>query len=129
MPAAVVLPEPCRPQSRITVGGLAANVSFVPAAPSSSVSSSSTIFTTCWPGVRLDEHLLSDRALAHGGDERLDDAEVDVGLEQREADLAHGAIDVLGAERAARAQVAEGGLQFVRKRLEHAGRMVAARGR
>ena len=30
LPAVVVLPEPCRPQSRITVGGLAAKVSFVP---------------------------------------------------------------------------------------------------
>ena len=57
------------------------------------------------------------------------DAEVDVGLEQREADLPHGAIDVLGAERAARAEVAERGLQFVGEGLEHAGRMVAARGR
>jgi hypothetical protein len=80
-------------------------------------------------GRQAPEHLLADRALAHCADERLDDAEVDVGLEQGEADLAHRAIDVLLAERAARAEVAEGGLQFVGKRLEHAGRMVAARGR
>ncbi len=72
------------------------------------------------------EHLLADRALAHGGHERLDHAEVDVGLEQGEADLAHRAVDVVRTQRSARAQVAQGGLQFVRKRLEHAARMVPA---
>ena len=76
-------------------------------------------------GRQARQHLLADGALAHGGDERLDDAEVDVGLEQGEPDLAHRAIDVFLAQRSARAQVAQGGLQFVRKRLEHAGRMVA----
>src|SRR5512133_1106720 len=51
--AAVVLPEPCRPASRITVGGLPANASLESPDPISAVSSSWTIFTTCWPGVRL----------------------------------------------------------------------------
>ena len=53
MPHAVVLPEPCRPAIRITVGGRLANESPEPAVPMSAVSSSCTIFTTCWPGVRL----------------------------------------------------------------------------
>ncbi len=48
---AVVLPEPCRPAIRITVGGLEENASSREAPPISSVSSSSTILTTCWPGL------------------------------------------------------------------------------
>ena len=50
--AAVVLPDPCRPARRITVGGRA-NARRESPVPMSSVSSSWTIFTTCWPGVRL----------------------------------------------------------------------------
>ena len=69
LPAAVVLPEPCRPASRIVVGGLGANASCEEPEPMSSVSSSWTIFTTCWPGVRLLQDVLAERALAHVGDE------------------------------------------------------------
>ncbi len=47
------MPEPWRPARRITVGGRPANASFELPAPMSWVSSSWTIFTTCWPGVRL----------------------------------------------------------------------------
>ena len=71
-------------------------------------------------GCQAREHLLADRALAHGGDERLDHAEVDVGLEQGEPDLAHRPIDVFLAQGSTRAQVAQRGLQLVGKRLEHA---------
>src|SRR6266542_4483413 len=51
--AAVVLPEPCRPASRITVGGRPAKASRESPPPITAVSSSWTIFTTCCPGVRL----------------------------------------------------------------------------
>ena len=44
------------------------------------------------------QHLLAERPLAHAGDEVADDREVDVGLEQREADLAHRARDRLLVE-------------------------------
>ena len=64
MAAVVVLPEPWRPASRMTVGGRPANASFELPEPMSAVSSSCTIFTTCWPGVRLFCDLLADRALA-----------------------------------------------------------------
>ena len=47
IPAALVLPEPWRPQSRITVGPLPANASRESPDPISAVSSSWTIFTTC----------------------------------------------------------------------------------
>ena len=49
--AVVVLPEPCRPASRMTVNF--PNASPDSPSPISSVSSSWTTFTTCWPGVRL----------------------------------------------------------------------------
>ena len=54
------------------------------------------------------QHLLAERTLAHALDEGADDLEVDVGLEQREADLAHRARDRLLVEAPALAQVAEG---------------------
>ena len=50
--AAVVLPEPCRPAIMITVGGLAEKLSGAALPPIRLVSSSATIFTTCWPGLR-----------------------------------------------------------------------------
>ena len=55
------------------------------------------------------EHFLIDRAIAHAIDERLDDLEVDVRLEQRHPDLAQRRFD--------------GGLRqpdFAPKRAEHA---------
>jgi hypothetical protein len=44
------------------------------------------------------EHVLPHRAVAHAIDERLDDLEVDVGLEERETDLAQRSLDVLGRQ-------------------------------
>ena len=60
--AAVVLPDPWSPARRITVGGRP-NASRESPEPMSAVSSSWTIFTTCWPGVRLFEDVLAERAL------------------------------------------------------------------
>ena len=56
---------------------------------------------------------LADRALADALDELLDDLEVDVRLEQREADLAHRARDRFVVELAALPKVAERALQAV----------------
>ena len=108
----VVLPEPWRPAIRITVGGFP-NASRESPRPISAVSSSWTIFTTCWPGVEALQHLLAARALPDLGDEVLDDLEVDVGLEQREPDLAHRLRDRLLVEAALAAKVAEGVLELV----------------
>ncbi len=44
------------------------------------------------------QHVLSERAIAHAVDERLDDLEVDVGFEQRETDLAERSFNVLGRQ-------------------------------
>ena len=117
--AAVVLPEPWRPASRITVGGRP-NASCESPEPISAVSSSWTIFTTCWPGVEALQHVLRRaRAPCTPRDEVLDDLEVDVGLEQREADLAHRLRDRLLVEAAAAAEVAEGRLELVGEGVEH----------
>ena len=59
------------------------------------------------------QHLLAERALAHVSDEVADDLEVDIGLEQREPDLAHGARDLLFVELPALAEVAKGVLEPV----------------
>ena len=59
------------------------------------------------------QDLLAEGALAHLGDEALDDLEVDVGLEQREPDLAHRARDRLLVELPPPAEVAEGALEPV----------------
>ncbi len=48
---AVVLPDPCSPAITITVGGRGEKEMPAEAPPISFVSSSSTIFTTCWPGL------------------------------------------------------------------------------
>ena len=70
-------------------------------------------------GLEALQHVLAERALADRGDELLDDLEVDVGLEQREADLARRARDGLLVEAGAAAEVAEGVLEAVGERVEH----------
>ena len=64
-------------------------------------------------GVEALQDVLAGRALAHLRDEVLDDLEVDVGLEQREPDLAHRLRDRLLVEAALAAEVAEGVLELV----------------
>src|SRR5581483_7811400 len=66
------------------------------------------------------QHVLPERAFAHARDEVLDDREVDVRLEERETDLAHRLRDRLLVEPAALAEVAEGRLELVAERVEHA---------
>ena len=102
---AVVLPEPCRPAMRITVGGRGENVTPADAPPIRAASSSLTILTTCWPGLSWPSDVGAEAALLDGRRELLDDLEVDVGLEQREADLAHRLVDVVLGQRAAGADV------------------------
>src|SRR5260370_17335699 len=53
--ASVVLPEPCRPASMITVGGTLANRSRRSSPPRMPTSSSLTILTTCWAGFSAPE--------------------------------------------------------------------------
>ena len=69
--------------------------------------------TTCWPGIQLADDVGPERTLLDGVGEALDDLEVDVGLEQREADLAHRGVDVVLGQRAAAADVGQGRLELL----------------
>src|SRR5277367_2533824 len=55
LPASVVLPEPCRPASITTVGGVFANASWRVCPPRMPISSSLTILTTCCAGLRAPD--------------------------------------------------------------------------
>ena len=61
------------------------------------------------------------RALLDPVDEVAGDAHVDVGLEQRDAQLTRDFVDVLVGELAAAAQLAEDAVETVGERLEHCG--------
>ena len=50
LPDVVVLPEPCRPAIKITVGGCEANLKRAVSLPRMAINSSRTIFTTCSEG-------------------------------------------------------------------------------
>ncbi len=51
----------------------------------------------CSDGIDAGEHVLAERLGLDAGDEVGDDVEVDVGFEERPADLAQAFVDVLGA--------------------------------
>ena len=65
------------------------------------------------------QHLGAERACLHAHEELLDDLEVDVGLEQREADLAQRLVEILLGEDPAVAQARENALELVGERVEH----------
>ena len=87
--------------------------------PSASTSASWTIFTTIWPGVTLLSTALADGAFAHLGDEILHHRQRDIGLEQRDAHLAQGRVDIGLAQRAAPRQPSEDIAQPFGQPLEH----------
>ena len=70
-------------------------------------------------GRQAGEDVGPDRPLADARDEVLDDLEVDVRLEQRQADLAHRGIDVGLADPAAAGQGAERLAQPLAEGVEH----------
>ena len=90
------------------------------APPSTSTISSRTMRSTAWSGVRLFRIVLAHRTRAHALDELLGDAEVDVGLEEREADLAQRGVDLGLAEDTLPAEGPEDPLEPFAERLEHA---------
>ena len=69
-------------------------------------------------GDRL-QHLGAVGPLAHARDEVADDAEVDVGLEQRDAHLAQGGIEVGLGDASAAAEPGEGGLESFAEGVKH----------
>src|SRR5919204_36161 len=70
-------------------------------------------------GVELPDDVGAQAALLDRRGELLDDLEVDVGLQQREADLAHGLVDVVLGQRAAAADVGQGLLELLGEGVEH----------
>ncbi|OPZ51728.1 MAG: hypothetical protein BWY91_02610 [bacterium ADurb.BinA028] len=64
-------------------------------------------------------HLGAQRSLADRRDERLDDGQGDIGVEQRHPDVAQGRVDVVLGEAPLAAQVAEGRGQPVGQVVEH----------
>ena len=119
LPLVVVLPEPCRPAIRMTVGGCEANLKRAVSLPSSAISSSRTILITCSDG---DSAVSTSVPIAFArmcSIRSLDHIEVDVGLEQRHADLAQSLGDILLGQRALAAKILECALQFVGKILKH----------
>ena len=76
--------------------------------------------------VELLGDLDPERALLDRARELLDDLEVDVGLEQRETDLAHGLVDVVLGQRAALTDARQRALKLLRERIEHGVRLYPA---
>jgi len=65
------------------------------------------------------EHLGGEAALLGASAELLHDFEVDVSLEQRQADLAHGGVDIFLGQAAFSAQAREYALQSLGKTFKH----------
>src|SRR5262245_38593492 len=65
------------------------------------------------------QHFFAHRLQFDVLDELFDNAEVDVGLEQRQTDFTQGALHVLGAELALAAKILEYALKLFRKVVKH----------
>ena len=83
------------------------------------MSSSLTILMTCCAGFSAWETSAPRGPLLDGGDEGPDHGQRDIGLEQRDADLARGGVDVGVGEPALAAQAGEDLVQAVGEGLEH----------
>ena len=84
------------------------------------MSSSWTILMTCWAGFSAWPARAPMAWSRMRSTKSADDAEVDVGLEQGEADLAEDLVDVGLAEAALAAEALEDPVETVGQRLEHA---------
>ena len=73
----------------------------------------------CWPGSSALESSGADRPFLHTSDEGLDDAHVDVGFEQREADLARDLVDVAFGQPSAVADLGKDAVEAVTQGVEH----------
>ena len=109
-----------QPRHQITLGGRLALSSGVGSAPpSTSIISSRTTRRTAWSGVRLFRMSWPVARAADAVEELLHDLEVDVGLEEGEADLAQRGVDVGLGEDTLAAEGPEDALEPLAQRLEH----------
>ena len=119
LPASVVLPEPCRPASMITVGDCLASRMRRVSPPRISMSSSLTILMTCCAGFSAWETSAPRARSLTALMKARTTGQRDVGLEQRDADLAGGGVDVGLGQPALAAQAGEDLVQAVGEGLEH----------
>ena len=101
LPALVVLPAPCRPASMTTTGRCARRLSPVLGSPMSRVSSSCTTLMKACPGVRLFVTSTPTARALTASVKLLTTRQRDIGVEQREAHLAHRIGDVVVGQPAA----------------------------
>ena len=106
---------------RITVGGRGENVTPPAAPPIRARQLLVDDLDDLLAGVELPDDLLAERPLLQRLRELADDLEVHVGLEQREADLAHGGVDVVLGQGAALADLGQRLLELLGKGVKHAG--------
>ena len=112
MAAVVVLPEPCSPTSMTATGGGA--LRSRPSARRRRVAAAEHLDEMVVDDLdhhlrrrHRAQHLLADRLVAHRVDEIADHRQRDIGLEQRDADLAQRRVDIVLAQRATAAQPVE----------------------
>ena len=119
LPAVVVLPAPCSPSSRTTRGRL-----LVGWQPAFGVAEERQHLVAddlddLLRRRQAAEDVLPHRPVAHPVDERLDDLEVDVRLEQRQPNLAQRGLDVLRRQPRLAAQGLEDVLKACAEGVEH----------
>jgi len=67
------------------------------------------------------QDLLSDRPLADGGDKILDDAKIDISLQEDQSDLAKGVLYIIFSQPAVATELLENRVEFFRQIVKHAG--------
>ena len=103
----------------IATGGGAARLSGVAWPPMSAVSSALTILRNCCSGVRLASTSWPSALVRTPLGEVLDHLEMHVGLEQRQAHVAHRVLDVALGDLADTAQLTDGLIEFFAQGVEH----------
>ncbi len=116
----VVLPEPCRPATRITVGGLSARRRGCGLFAAQHVDQAVVDDLDHLVG-RLDraDHRFAERLLAGLVDEVAHHRQGDVGLEQGDAHLAHRRVDVLLGQHAAAGKPVEDAGKPIAQTFKH----------
>ncbi len=128
LPARVVLPDPWSPASMMTVGGCLAKRMRARLAAEDADELLVDDLDDLLGRVERLAHLRAERPLADGVGELLDDRQRDVGVEQREPDVADRLVDVGLREPPLGAKVPEGRGQAVGEAREHRTRLTVPGG-
>ena len=122
--AVVVLPEPCSPTSMTATGGGAFRSMPLVLAPRLAAAEhlDEMVVDDLDDHLRRRhraQHLLTERLLADRGDKVPDHRQRHIGLEQRDADLAHRGPDIVLGQRAVAAQPVEDVAEAIAQAVEH----------